>query len=745
MVRAAVASIAVPQFSVDPSRLLFAGRKLVVCPIPSCWHALDLIALTGSSRASRTRCDGQDPCVNCQSKQRTCSYIPSKRGGPRPRKRKALPVEAAVHEDYAEGTIIPVTRGLEDSALFGQIDVLSSPGAGLRSLDFPSDFQSLFAGLFGPNDTGSTSQGQIEPTPSLSPSSVSSPSVVRTYGSEHDILNAYYDFIHNYFPILPPRVGPAYVDSPLDCIEPYAESPSEEPVIAYQPRSPLSLAISAILALIPHPNDAEPSSHRSVIRRRAFAHKFAQMANAGVESDCELHASPANPFEKTLKDRPRIDRERLHPQTPVELESILALLLLTVYEYTQRGNLLKMRYRAGQALAIALDMSLHTLGEEYDEMAEARRRAWWMTYYCVLQGSIVSTTSLSIDANDSQFVTPYPRFAADSNGWSIFMQSQQILVAATQFVIDVKKWIPTRTNMPYIVESMQRLDTWASALLAQSSLPPSVAQSGNSSSNREQTTAQSIRTIARIKISSAQIKIHRFRAFSDIPIFLKRHCDLAKANASDDAVPESVAKSPEHPNEISSVVCSCSSLDKLQQSTSSEYARSTSTSSSSASEPQPLLPQYSFISELPYTSQHSARVCLKASLLISHMFESLPIPLPLSDGNNPPRVLQSLPRSQYPRTMPSFACCMMQGSYALLMIFYQANLVKNAQVEPGNSSSTSTSTSQDGHSFDGFTEELRQGLERLIGAASNYAISYEALTGMRDDIEGAYQTAFFQG
>lgn len=88
-----------------------------------------------------------------------------------------------------------------------------------------------------------------------------------------------------------------------------------------------------------------------------------------------------------------------------------------------------------------------------------------------------------------------------SQGWSIFIQSQQILVAATQFVIDVKKWIPTRTNMPYIVESMQRLDTWASALLARSSLPPSVAQSGNSSGVSERITAQSIRTIARIKIS----------------------------------------------------------------------------------------------------------------------------------------------------------------------------------------------------------------------------------------------------
>jgi hypothetical protein len=137
------------------------------------------------------------------------------------------------------------------------------------------------------------------------------------------------------------------------------------------------------------------------------------MANASIESDCELHASPSNPFESPGSDRHLIDREPFHPQTPVELESIFALLILSVYEYTQRGNLLKMRYRAGQALAIALDMSLHSLGEEYDGFAEARRRAWWMTYYCVLQGSIVSSTPLSIDANDPQFVTPYPRFATD--------------------------------------------------------------------------------------------------------------------------------------------------------------------------------------------------------------------------------------------------------------------------------------------------------------------------------------------
>lgn len=134
------------------------------------------------------------------------------------------------------------------------------------------------------------------------------------------------------------------------------------------------------------------------------------MAADSVEADCELKSSSTDPSQALCGERPSINREPFHPQAPVELENLLALLILSTYEYVQRGNLLKMRYRAGQALTIALDMSLHTLREDHSEFAEARRRAWWMTvcptfmknvawfanlflqYYCVLQGSIVSTT-----------------------------------------------------------------------------------------------------------------------------------------------------------------------------------------------------------------------------------------------------------------------------------------------------------------------------------------------------------------
>lgn len=285
------------------------------------------------------------------------------------------------------------------SAIFGQIDDLSMPGAGLRNLDFSSDVPSMFADFLVTNpEANSTVQMPSARAPSAMPMQV----LVRAYGSEQELsvyipddesrifvadadiqcsLNAYYVFIHTYFPILPPRVTAQLPDRPLNYAGTCINSSSEEPTFTYRPRSPLSLAIAAILSLVPHPNDPQPSSANSLFQRRAYSHAFARMAINSIEADSELQSSSIDPSQALSIERPLINRQPLHPQTPVELENLLALLILSVYEYTQRGNFMKMRYRAGQALSMALDMSLHTLGEEQGEFAEARRRAWWMTVW----------------------------------------------------------------------------------------------------------------------------------------------------------------------------------------------------------------------------------------------------------------------------------------------------------------------------------------------------------------------------
>ncbi|KAJ5424026.1 Transcription factor [Penicillium cf. griseofulvum] len=675
-------------------------------------------------RASRTRCGGQMPCANCVSKDRECSYLPSKRGGPRKKKEKSSvsPEHASRQDDTLYNTIPSPPEFEEAPGMFNQIDELSLPGAGLRHLDFQSDVPSMFQNFF----TGDGSQSHMQ-VPLVSPPPE------QTYGSEPEILNAYYDFIHNYFPILPPRASPPCRDRPLNC--PVPCSTASEPMMMYRPRSPLSLALSAILALIPHPSDLEPSSAASVLQRRTYSHAFAQLANSTIEAECDLDLSSTDPGQALSAARPFVGRERFHSQAPVDNESLLALLVLSVYEYAQRGNLLKMRYRAGQALAIALDKSLHAeMGN--DESSEARRRAWWMTYYCVIQGSIVSTTMPAIVINDPQFTTPYPSFSSDSEGWAILIQAQQVLVSATQFISDLNKCLSSQSGMYYMFERMQQLDAWTHSVIAQAELLPLLPQTSDFGDHNETITAQSIRAISRIKLSrfelfafsylnptnhnpSAQIKTHRFRAFSDIPIFIKRHCDLTAANPT--TATSLVSTKPAGINNIS---CSCSNLNSFERASSTEYM--TPSDSSTSSDIHPYAPQYAypFASGFPYSTQQSAKICLHASLVISRMFHSLPVPQPLSDPGRP-----------LPRTMPSFACCLMQSSYAMFMIYYKATVAKQLAPDTPEHEHGEDSTGQ-------LIDELRQGLERIIAAVSNYSLAFEALDGMRDEIEGAYKTAF---
>ena len=175
-----------------------------------------------------------------------------------------------------------------------------------------------------------------------------------------------------------PASAPA-ADRPLDLPVMVADLAYEAMSFSYIPKSPASLAIATILALVPHPKDPNPSAPESVLLRRSCAQRFAQLAMESVEAEIELPESGINPSEALQNEKSTPDRLPLHPYTPVELESILALLILSVYEYAQRGNLVKMRHRAGQAFVIAMDMSLHSLGREEDHFAEGKRRAWWMT------------------------------------------------------------------------------------------------------------------------------------------------------------------------------------------------------------------------------------------------------------------------------------------------------------------------------------------------------------------------------
>ncbi|KAL1953084.1 hypothetical protein VTO42DRAFT_3622 [Malbranchea cinnamomea] len=530
---------------------------------------------------------------------------------------------------------------------------------------------------------------------------------VRTYGSEHDILNAYYIFIHQYFPIFPPSPVPLAVDQPLDFSCKLPNCAVSQPPLSYLPRSPVSLAISAILALVPHPDDPDPSDAESVLLRRSYSQNFARLALEAVEADSELSESSAMPSQALQNERTIPNRFPIHPHAPVELEAILALLLLSVYEYAQRGNVVKMRNRAGQAFTMAMNLSLHSQGPEVDLFSEAKRRAWWMTFYCVCQGSIVSSTTPQVIYNDPRFVTPYPTFASDTQGWSILIQAQQVLLAATQFITDLNHTLRARGNMLHIYDRMKKLDTWIRVVMSQANMPPQNSQKAADDYTSEAITARSIRSISRIKLSSARIKTHRFRAFMDIPIFIKKHCDLSFTSIG-------CSKSENSP----------SSTDDQGFSTLSCCNHSNTASAHSPSVP--WIPENAF----PFSSFTSTTICLQSALTAAQMFDSLPYPQPSYrtdslSGSDPGRLL--------PRTMPSFACCAMQSSYAMLMLYYRSRSMKQ-QVEDADQPIDP----------DELADELYHGLSCILTAVRNFSIAFEALGGMKEEIEGALLTAFPQ-
>ena len=193
-------------------------------------------------------------------------------------------------------------------------------------------------------------------------------------------LGAYYTYIHPYFPVLLPPEPHQIYDSPgpgtrwgTDSLFRNTNAPD------FAPSTPLSLAISATLALIPHPDDPDPSGMDSTYLRRDQAQAFAQSAYESIELEFELVDSIIQPSEALSSTSSSRHRTPFHPQAPAENESIIALLLLSTYEYAQRGNISKMRNRAGQALSAAIDLNLHSRSEHESYCAEANSRVWWMT------------------------------------------------------------------------------------------------------------------------------------------------------------------------------------------------------------------------------------------------------------------------------------------------------------------------------------------------------------------------------
>ncbi|TID06780.1 Conidial development protein fluffy [Colletotrichum higginsianum] len=657
-------------------------------------------------RASRTRCDGSTPCASCKSRGRECVYKPSRRGGARVR-RKPRPAEELAQQVQALNGEMPPDEVAHQDPISVQNYI--DPGAGLKQLqDFFQDSDFIFDTLFMSGVPGSTSgESASENSFNFSPPQVP---VARTYKSDQAILDAYYIFIHPFFPILPP---PASL--PMDQAVPHFQNDTDGFADEYQPSTPLSLAISAILALIPCSNDTNHLNKESVVFRRRYAQYLAQCAIESIEIESELPDSSIEP-PKALNESPDdFHREQLHPGVPVELESIVALDILSVYEYAQRGNLKKMQARAGQALVAAMSLSLHTCTED-DEHSEAKRRVWWMTYICVCQGSIVSNTEPTFSVFTPSYTAKYPVIQSDPEAFAVYIQAQQAILSATQFVIELNKTVKSGGDMTRIYTRMKEMEQYLEPLNAMADSWILQSTTTTPLDPTEEVLSRSLRCMARIKLNSARIKLHRYCAFFDMPVFSGKHCDL-KSKSDNDGNTE--------PRSWPS--CSCSSMMSLPSppvpTTSNGSTTPTDKKSSPHSEHSP---NGNSPAAFPFSSHQSAKICLKAAINIAQSFDDLPYPNPFGQLCPPPCYLAPTSTIVCPRTMPSFACCAMQCAYALLMVNH-----KTKAMYPENALTTPM--------VESLLLRLQTGLASISATLENYATAFEALGGMRDQIRSVIE------
>lgn len=352
------------------------------------------------------------------------------------------------------------------------------------------------------------------------------------------------------------------------------------------------------------------------------------------------------------------------------------------------------------------------------------------------------------------FTAKFPTVAADPDVFSVYVQSQRAILAATQFVIELNKAVAKEdADMNPLFERMKDLEASMGPLLSHSETWILTSTTTSPVDPTEAVVARSLRCMATIKLNSARIKLHRYCAFFDIPVFSRKHCDLKSLSTTEKG--EEPKRWP---------TCSCSSFVNpfsINTGTSSVNGKPTdhhhspssdgrsyaaastpSTASTTTASPPQLLPtSNAAVADFPFSSHQSAKICLKSALNIARSFDKMPYPNPLGvpQPQGGPCLLSPTSGIACPRTMPSFACCAMQCAYALLMVHQKTRSVYPFPVDATAMNMVAAGGIGVGGAggvdrpmvANGLLVRLQQGLTSIYGTLSNYATAFEALGGMR--------------
>lgn len=338
-------------------------------------------------------------------------------------------------------------------------------------------------------------------------------------------------------------------------------------------------------------------------------------------------------------------------------------------------------------------------------------------------------------------------------------------MAATQFVIELNKAVRDNADMNPIYERMKELEALLEPLLSHSETWLLTSTTTSPVAPGEAVVARSLRCMASIKLNSARIKLHRYCAFFDIPVFSRKHCDLKSLRDADN--------NPGGDEPRRWPTCSCSTFANPFTSISATPGSSTTGgggASSSIRSPssdgagslqtnfpvaatapfgqaqatmisaqQQQLQHQQQVASFPFSSHQSAKICLKSALNIAHSFDELPFPNPTGVSQHQQQSLSQHPQAGAgvlggvgggaggpapcflsptsatvcPRTMPSFACCAMQCAYALLMVHQKTKSMYPYSAEvasiAGGAGGSGVPNSNNGHNGGGVIDSNGNG------------------------------------
>jgi hypothetical protein len=278
------------------------------------------------------------------------------------------------------------------------------------------------------------------------------------------------------------------------------------------------LALLAILTQLAPSADERSVSDGPPKRPSEASQHFAQRAFDALEyvQPSDIGSIQASPY---------------HPHVPLELEAPLACCVLSLYQYLCWGNIDQMTLLAQKAYEL-FDRLPHAVEAsliDANPFAEAYRRTWWMIYLCMCNASAVSCKppTKSVDVNSVRI--PYPTIGRDKEVWIRYIRAEETLVAATLLLVALVTGVSTEAAIPAFNRSLHTLKDLLSHQLAVHSATPELGLSEVTSS--ETRLAHCLHILTRVRLMSARIKVHRYRAFMNDLRLLRKFESIASVGA----------------------------------------------------------------------------------------------------------------------------------------------------------------------------------------------------------------------